>query len=143
MDLEPWFLGGIGNRWNTLRRGMDWGTYFAVVCFNIWKQRDWFIFQNKGLNPREVVLRSLCMAKGYFSSANNTVGSNRLTASVTEWSKTPCGAVEINTDGAIADSSIMASAGGVIRDGKGEWILGFSRYLGVGTAQQSRLLGCL
>ncbi|KAH1081705.1 hypothetical protein J1N35_021466 [Gossypium stocksii] len=140
MDLEPWLLGRIQSCLNILRRGMDWGTYFAVVCFKIWKQRHWFIFQNKGLNLREVVLRSLCMAKGYFGSTNNTVGSNRLTDSVTEWSKTPCGAVKINTDGARADSGMMALAGGVIRDDKGEWILGFSQNIGVGTVLQSELL---
>ncbi|KAK5784281.1 hypothetical protein PVK06_038804 [Gossypium arboreum] len=115
------------------------GSAYCKLAGANWEPKDgkW---KNKGLNPREVVLRSLCMAKGYFSSTNNTVGSKRLTDSVTEWSKNPCGAVKINTDRARADSGMMASAGGVIRDDKGQWILGFSQNIGVGTVLQSELL---
>jgi len=36
----------------------------------------------------------------------------------------------LNTDGAVRGTLGPAGAGGVLRDDKGEWILGFSEYLG-------------
>ncbi|KAH1092013.1 hypothetical protein J1N35_019270 [Gossypium stocksii] len=70
------------------------------------------MFKSKG-----VVLRSLCMAKGYFYSINNAVGFKRLSDSVTTWSKSPTGVVKINTDGARIDSDNCKEAADLINSG--------------------------
>lgn len=86
-----------------LEKGDGLGGHVLLPFVSIWKQMNCYIFQGKCLNSREV-LRSLCMDKGYFNSTNNIVGSNRLTDSIIEWSKPPCSAVKINTDGARTQS---------------------------------------
>ncbi|WCJ38837.1 Polynucleotidyl transferase ribonuclease H-like superfamily protein [Euphorbia peplus] len=51
--------------------------------------------------------------------------------------------VKINTDGAYKSSIGAASAGGLIRDTKGNWCGGFSIYLGSATAFEAELVGIL
>jgi len=46
------------------------------------------------------------------------------------WELPPRGWWVLNTDGAVKRTLGPAGAGGVLRDDKGEWILGFSEYLG-------------
>jgi len=46
------------------------------------------------------------------------------------WELPPRGWWVLNTDGAVKGALGPAGAGGVLRDDKGEWILGFSEYLG-------------
>jgi len=49
----------------------------------------------------------------------------------------------LNTDGAVKGGTGPAGAGGVLRDDKGEWILGFSEYLGHCTAIKAEIRAAL
>lgn len=49
----------------------------------------------------------------------------------------------LSTDGSVRHDEEFATAGGLIRDRKGKWIVGFSRYLGNCTVTKAKLWGIL
>ncbi|MBA0778418.1 hypothetical protein Gotri_006285 [Gossypium trilobum] len=51
--------------------------------------------------------------------------------------------VVLNTDGAVHSVSGLSAAGGVIRNNKGEWILGYNRFFGKCSAATVELWGLL
>ncbi|MBA0634313.1 hypothetical protein Godav_022220 [Gossypium davidsonii] len=97
-----------------------------------------FVFRNKDLDPRGVVHRSICLAKGYNKSIKRLTNTNCLSQPVDIWLRPPCRVVKINTDGAFSMTRVVASSGVVFRDEKGEWLLGFSRSIGLATVLQSK-----
>ncbi|KAK8492824.1 hypothetical protein V6N12_032836 [Hibiscus sabdariffa] len=46
------------------------------------------------------------------------------------WKHPPMGWVEVNCDGVRRSSDGMASAGGIVRDDYGKWLIGFVRSIG-------------
>ncbi|MBA0610458.1 hypothetical protein Godav_011306, partial [Gossypium davidsonii] len=46
---------------------------------------------------------------------------------------------QMYTDGAVKAESSLATAGGVMRDRRGKWILGFNRYLGICSVLEAEL----
>lgn len=58
------------------------------------------------------------------------------------WKEPPIGWVKINTDGGCKDGSI-AGCGGLIRGSEGEWLAGFSKFLGKCDAFIAELWGVL
>ncbi|KAK9043141.1 hypothetical protein V6N11_071490 [Hibiscus sabdariffa] len=46
------------------------------------------------------------------------------------WSRPPFGWIFLNVDGAVSPSTSMGSAGGLVRDTDGRWLLGFNKFLG-------------
>ena len=46
------------------------------------------------------------------------------------WSFPPAGVIKLNTDGSFVASSNRAGYGGVFRDEKGEWMLGYYGFIG-------------
>jgi len=51
--------------------------------------------------------------------------------------------IALNTDGAAKGSPGPAGAGGALRDSQGQWIVGFSEYVGYCSAVKAELRGVL
>ncbi|KAL4336249.1 hypothetical protein GQ457_07G029660 [Hibiscus cannabinus] len=71
------------------------------------------------------------------------LASTPLMRNPVEWAPPEQGWVKLNTDGARHATSGMASCGGVLRDHLGEWILGFSKFIGVCSVIDAELWGVL
>ena len=59
------------------------------------------------------------------------------------WDPPDGGWMALNTDGAVKGNPGSIGAGGVIRGEKGEWIVGFSEYLGYCSATKAEIRGVL
>ncbi|KAH1115517.1 hypothetical protein J1N35_008895 [Gossypium stocksii] len=58
--------------------------------------------------------------------------------------KAPCHSwVKVNSDGATAESGNWSAAGGILRDSHGNWLAGFCRFIGRGSALTIELWGIL
>lgn len=71
-----------------------------------------------------------CIAKAleyHFLTANPSTRMSRARACAS-WSKPPSGWFKLNTDASVVAHN--TSGGGLIRDSKGQWVQGFSRYIG-------------
>ncbi|KAK5783428.1 hypothetical protein PVK06_037936 [Gossypium arboreum] len=110
-----------------------WGCLFTLYGNNGIS----FVFRNKDLDPRGVVHRSICLAKGYNKSIKRLTNTNCLSQPVDIWLSPPCRVVKINTDAAFSMTRGVASAGVVFRDEKGECLLGFSGTIGLATVLKS------
>ncbi|KAK9035664.1 hypothetical protein V6N11_077698 [Hibiscus sabdariffa] len=47
------------------------------------------------------------------------------------WSRPPFGWICLNVDGTVLPSTNMGSAGGLVRDTDGRWLLGFYKFMGI------------
>ena len=57
------------------------------------------------------------------------------------WEKPQPGWVKLNTDGASGPGLDRTGCGGIIRDERGQWIMGFSRRIGVANSITAELQG--
>ncbi|KAH1057050.1 hypothetical protein J1N35_035115 [Gossypium stocksii] len=75
----------------------------------------------------------------HFSSNYNAVVENRPIRPTDPQDSGMC--FYLNTDGAVQTASGLFVAGGVIRDGKGKWIMGYNKHLGKCTVAVAELWG--
>ncbi|MBA0784357.1 hypothetical protein Gotri_001941, partial [Gossypium trilobum] len=108
--------------------GLTWSCLFGLIALRIWKNRNLFIFQNISWVVTEVVKASSCWARQYETHIGgckrNNLNSNLVNNSDDTW-------VFLSTDGVVARDSGYAATRGVVRDHNGNWIMGFTRFLGV------------
>ncbi|KAE8653749.1 hypothetical protein F3Y22_tig00117056pilonHSYRG00114 [Hibiscus syriacus] len=60
-----------------------------------------------------------------------------------QWRPAPAGWFTLNTDGAVHHTSSLGSAGGIIRNKDGDWIVGFNKAVGISSPLQAELWGIL
>lgn len=61
--------------------------------------------------------------------------------SLVHWVKPRQGWIKVNSEGASRGNPGLAAAGGVLRDGKDDWVDGFVANLGISTAPAAELWG--
>ncbi|CAN1179696.1 Putative ribonuclease H protein At1g65750 [Linum perenne] len=64
----------------------------------------------------------------------------RESGSLISWTKPPFGWVKLNIDGSYVEETDSMAIGGVIRDAEGNWVTGYTNYLGRGSALQAELV---
>ncbi|MBA0574654.1 hypothetical protein Golob_001842, partial [Gossypium lobatum] len=108
--------------------GLTWSCLFGLIDWRIWMNRNLFIFQNISWVATEVVKASSCWDRQYETHIGgckrNNLSSNLANNSDDTW-------VFLSTDGVVARDSGYAATRGVVRDHNGNWIMGFTRFLGV------------
>ncbi|KAE8732108.1 hypothetical protein F3Y22_tig00002237pilonHSYRG00293 [Hibiscus syriacus] len=60
-----------------------------------------------------------------------------------QWRPAPTGWFALNTDDAVHHTSSLGSAGGIIRNKDGDWIVGFNKAVGISSLLQAELWGIL
>ncbi|KAE8659176.1 hypothetical protein F3Y22_tig00116964pilonHSYRG00259 [Hibiscus syriacus] len=56
-----------------------------------------------------------------------------------DWPRPPDGWFCLNSDGVVPSSDRIGTAGGVLRDSNGSWLIGFSKKLGISSILQDEL----
>ena len=113
----------------------DWSTKFMITLWYIWKWRCKQCFNTDDESPREkgtFLLHKSSEILNALHQDDQHQGKRKSEYSEvwTRWESPLEGWVALNTDGAAKGNPGLAGAGGVIRDHKGEWILGFSENSG-------------
>ena len=117
---------------------IPWCQVFLFTIWLIWKDRNQLVFRNKNLNPN-LEKDILDRASEYFYCACNQLSTKRLVLKSICWEKPREGWLTLNVDGAAAGASGMAGGGGLIRDGNGDWVIGFARKIGTTTSFMAEL----
>ncbi|CAL1384891.1 unnamed protein product [Linum trigynum] len=127
-------------------RHEDWPSFFALVCWYIWKYRNEYIFQGKKLAGSSInYVKS--KATGWLQAWERTSlqldcnSKPNRTDRLVCWGAPPRGWSKMNTDGAAQGSTGMATAGGILRDSDGDWLGGFCCKIGTGSAILAELWG--
>ncbi|XP_016748714.1 uncharacterized protein [Gossypium hirsutum] len=133
-DSEDFYM------FSAIDKEITWSCLFGIIAWRIWKNRNLFIFQNINWTAYEIIKASTSWAQHFetFLFGGKSTTSNPVTSQhcAENW-------VHLFSDGAVARESGNASAGGVVRDQEGNWILGYTYYLGRSSPLKAELWGIL
>ncbi|KAL4318457.1 hypothetical protein GQ457_18G015190 [Hibiscus cannabinus] len=108
----------------------DWSIRFAIICWFIWKRRCCLVLGSGETFNDDILVRVNRMVEGCKRAycANLRVPSQSIVQSC--WCAPSLGWVKFNVDASVSTRDSRAGVGGVLRDDRGCWLLGFSRFLG-------------
>lgn len=112
---------------------IPWYQVFLFAIWMIWKDRNQHVFRNKNLNPN-LAKEILDHASEFVFCACNQLATKRLIWKSIRWEKPRDGWLTLNADGLVAGSPGIVGGGGLIRDGNGDWVIGFARKIGTATS---------
>ncbi|KAK5819046.1 hypothetical protein PVK06_024002 [Gossypium arboreum] len=99
---------------------------YRIIIWRLWKNRNLRTFQGLSWSTDEVINAILCWAKQYVSISRSEgtkpPRTDFVLDSLDDW-------VFLNTDGSVNYENMFAVAGGILRDQKGAWIVGYTRKL--------------
>ncbi|KAF7809195.1 putative reverse transcriptase [Senna tora] len=143
LNLQEWIKFNLENEIGRSNE-FSWGSMFGTTCWMVWKQRNEWIFSNKKDEAMSLINRIKINVKDWIKANSLKNGNNRSCINqIISWKPPEEGWIKINTDGAYNPSSNRMACGGVLRNEKGEWIMGFAKPLGSGNALQAELCGML
>lgn len=110
------------------------GTLFIYHLWHLWIARNKKIFECLPFNPSLISKEATTKATEFHFFAAKPGKQKTQIASLVGWYPPPLNHIKLNTDGAHSNISNLIAAAGVIRDSNGNWIVGFSKFLGSGDA---------
>ncbi|CAL1400519.1 unnamed protein product [Linum trigynum] len=145
-DYDEWLRSNIRDDSEGAWTG-DWGSFFSLVAWYLWKPRNEHIFQGKVMTTS--TLFNYISIKGNEWAKTWTAASLQLDVTqkphraeeLIGWKPPRAGWIKLNTDGAAQGNHGLISAGGALRDVNGDWIAGFCSKIGTGTAIEAELWG--
>ncbi|MBA0862280.1 hypothetical protein Goshw_006727 [Gossypium schwendimanii] len=114
-DMQEWFTNNLQNRQDLAFGGVDWSVFFGLASWRIWENKNLYVFQGSPWHAGDIIKGSITWAKQYGILPN----------------------VNFKVD------SKFAIDGGVLRDERGECILGFNQRLGRCAIVEAELWGIL
>lgn len=129
-DMSNWIKGNVKND-NHYVNGIPWVVLFCSTMWYIWKCINEEIFSGKKSEPSFIVHQ--CNARDIMESFQlfPTVNQQNMGQQIMiNWSFPHVGVIKSNTDGSLIASSARANYGGVFRDDKGKWMLGYYGFIG-------------
>ncbi|KAH1046624.1 hypothetical protein J1N35_037408 [Gossypium stocksii] len=138
--FQIWFTTNLCCHIKLQDKGITWSCLFGLITWRIWKNMNLFIFQNIVWTAYDVLKTSLSWAQHFESFLLETKNETKHLESCQfcseDWAY-------LFKDGAVARASGNAAAGGVVRDRYGNWILGFTHYLGRCSPLEAEFWGIL
>jgi ribonuclease HI len=150
MDMRGQFFAGNILQWihfnlsNNVgvQQDMKWPNVWAVACHFAWGWRNKEKHDEHYVRPTTPTMFVMRNVHSYML-AEQALQTSRKTLRIEiliNWKTPPVGWVKLNTDGSCgADGCI--GCGGIIRGSDGEWLEGFAKYVGHGTAYLAELWG--
>ncbi|KAL0005698.1 hypothetical protein SO802_013259 [Lithocarpus litseifolius] len=129
-DFKAWLTSNASSKSSHIVKGVPWYSLFPFALWSIWKQRNQVVFNNRGVNLNLSNL-IFVQAMEYVQCITQPKCNNRMAIRQVRWEKPSTGWVKLNTDGFVNASSGSAGGGGLIRDDRGNWIMGFTRKIGL------------
>ncbi|GLT37826.1 hypothetical protein SLA2020_121150 [Shorea laevis] len=110
--------------------GVKWNTMFSFIIWSIWYFRNQRLHHGKKVNIH-LAKDSICSKVAEFQNSLSMQEAPKSRCCINVcWNFPPIGVIKLNTDGAANSSSGQAGAGGVFRDHRGHWLLGYTRNIG-------------
>ncbi|KAF7812587.1 reverse transcriptase [Senna tora] len=131
------FLWGSSNgrkKIHLVQLGIHHGNLFINILYQIWLSRNNLAFSAKDINVNSYFWFGLMRAAEFSHLTVNDNNNDVFKAPIlVSWISPPAGWWKINIDGSCTSLSNNIAAGGIVRDYCGNWVLGFSKFLGDGT----------
>lgn len=108
-------------RMSTKIKGLDWDEALPFYLWNIWLTRNDNLHNNTNSTIKIHIPYALAMEFKHLTTPKNRAKSK---PGFVKW-KAPTIGYKLNTDGSTYSTAKTRGLGGVIRDRKGKWILGF------------------
>ena len=139
-DLQSWLSFNGRMMSNICATQPPWKVVFPITIWNVWKSRNNMVFNKKKRNPSlamEIVKQAL---EHYHCVASPRLQTRKVLKGIW-WERPPQGWMKLNNDGSANGNPGLAGCGGVIRDDSGQWIVGFSKCIGITNSFAAKLWG--
>ena len=127
--IREWLITNANLKSSQNTTGIPWNILFSFALWLIWKQRNQIVFASKRLNPHLFKIIST-QASEFFLCAAQPARNKCVVVRQIRWEKPELGWLKLNTDASSNASLGSAAGGGLIRDERGNWVIGFTRKLG-------------
>ncbi|KAG7579199.1 hypothetical protein ISN45_Aa03g033600 [Arabidopsis thaliana x Arabidopsis arenosa] len=141
MTLLEWLWGNLSG--GIIVESGDWSTLFSMALWWGWKWRCGNVFGGNGkCRDRVRFVKDLAkeVTEAHQSQRQSREKPSRVERQIS-WTVPLDGWVKVNTDGASHGNPGKATAGGVLRDMTGSWMVGFALHIGVCSAPMAELWG--
>ncbi|KAK9013943.1 hypothetical protein V6N11_005118 [Hibiscus sabdariffa] len=151
MEIKDWILVNLSTGGGFVLDIADWDVLFGLILWNLWLRRNAVAFcvineSHESVFEASLRLQRECLvAPGrvwlpiYGSGVATAV--SRVNRLAVRWRRPPEEWCKLNCDEAVVTSSGYSTCGGVIRNAAGDWLIGFSRKLGICSVIESELWG--
>lgn len=129
LPLTNWIKRACSND-NKAVAGISWNLLFPYLLWNLWLARNQISFNGVRSPAPEILQRAIKGAKEAQTLLLKHNGPDKASQLWVAWTPPPAGYVKVNTDGAKKANTGLASAGGLIRDDIGQWVVGFLSNIG-------------
>ncbi|GLT57157.1 hypothetical protein SLA2020_301450 [Shorea laevis] len=129
-SLVEWLRSNCCRKDNNSFSSIPWGTLFSFAIWTIWMQRNCKLYRHDLFNPSGIISTIKNKAAEFWACCQPPLRNCQAVPIAIKWTKPPSRFIKLNTDGSVISNSGMAAAGGLFRDHKGNWILGYARNIG-------------
>jgi len=122
---------------------VPWHIFFPYFLKQIWLHRNTVVFKKKILNSSQIINLALFNATEFYcntphSCSQSSTLTHHTRSSIT-WQRPPNNFLKLNVDGSAKNN--LVGAGGILRDSLGNWVAGFSAFIGFGNSLSAELWG--
>ncbi|XVF12079.1 hypothetical protein REPUB_Repub08aG0083700 [Reevesia pubescens] len=128
LPLKDWILSNLGYKYSN--SGIPWSLLFSTALWFLWFWRNKLRHDESFIWPSNAVQQIWSYAKQSVDVLSSSLNTLRYMHMI-KWTKPdPC-VVKLNVDIGLRGQSGAAVAGGLIRDDRGVWLLGFIYRIGI------------
>ena len=139
-NLRDWLSLIAGSNDKLIESGLPWKVVFPFAILNIWKSRNNFVFNGKTRSPN-LAVDIVYQAKEYLYCVTTPRMGNRRVMRCIWWERPKQGWKELNTDGSCMGLHRLAGCRGLVRSVNGQWVVGFSKRIGITSSFAAELWG--
>ncbi|XP_031120628.1 uncharacterized protein LOC116023758 [Ipomoea triloba] len=139
LPLTDWMMKACTTQ--TQDDGSRWNTVFPYLLWNMWKARNNLVFNSINGSANDIIIKANREAKEAHRILLKHTGPLHARQTWVAWSPPQLDYVKMNSDGARKSISGLASAGGLFRDHRGRWIVGFTTNIGRTSSFRAELWG--
>ena len=140
MPLQDWLRCNATKTATVRPQQIPWQVYFTFTCWNIWLARNERIFRDQSRSQHSIIYSSVQAATEFYYLTGTTKRTQVRFPQNIRWHVSSYPFITLNIDGSALGNLGIAGAGGILRDHLGQWISGFSLYVGLAMNNMAELV---